>query len=868
METEHSRGENLRPCDENLPQVLGLYAPFRSFGREKTDMDMNQDPARSSRKRKRKISSISSYLEPATFVVHPEVGDDDGDHTKAPGLHVLDADLDGSASRSFDDSPHSLAIKSISREKVNKVYERRPRHKTRESRYEVNQVKEAKKRKKKDENMPKKDRKRKRKCKEKSGATLMHNFTAQNVAHNRLTLRSEPTLGLFSKGRASLPVKRRGLPDLAFSELTFLNPDREGLNNPTMSNASKLPHKDKAADSGANISRYFTSTKSKNHNERVPGLKPTVGLHESPGKRDHPRHGDRRPKSKARDPSLPLVELLENPFLGFGSSGTYATSPARQIGSTVNATPGAASTQSTDYVSWSASGAPSHHSPQRHHSDKTSKSPIHVERSRPSTTDVQINISEIQRINSDPRQETAKKNTCQECSRRILNSRDPILESDVGNRSTQILHQPISGPANRQSSPKNASKNSHGSSKESEPRPVPLDDKCDVGSIEKEEIEIPYLLVPDTPDGISPEQSPKLFDAELDSFLQKFKPIQAQSEHDLARQSPIHCAQSQAPNVINQEQATNLENATDNLSATAANHVNTGVDNSLSRRDSTNASGIPSTQALEARTGHTSRSSWQELHSPARQRSRGSVRKKCESGYTEVPSEHTIPSNPSDHFPRNAWSGYNNIYQQQTERRTCDLRNKQKLERLSIPADAEARVIPLAFHHPVNEIHNNLDGHVGPKNIESYSLIEDRERLAYHGDNYHVESAVSARDNIDELIDQSALTSGTELDAPWYPCERHHSNNVPSGGFLGPEDGWPSLPNHDLDTLASDNSDRYLYKDGPDERYRLKGCQRLDVRPRLRTQNGTCDLGDSRRMALIQQHDDELLGFWKPHKRN
>lgn len=188
MDIEPKSGEKCKSSDENLPRVLGLYAPFRSFGREKTDMDLNQDPSRSSRKRKRKHSSISSYLEPATFVVHPEVRDDGCGQTKAPGLHGLDADLGVSALRSSPDSADSLAIKSISKEKLNKFYERRPRHKTRESRYEVNQVKEAQKRKKKDENMPKKDRKRKRRCKEKSGATLMHNFTAQNIAHDRLTV--------------------------------------------------------------------------------------------------------------------------------------------------------------------------------------------------------------------------------------------------------------------------------------------------------------------------------------------------------------------------------------------------------------------------------------------------------------------------------------------------------------------------------------------------------------------------------------------------------------------------------------------------------------------------------------------------------
>lgn len=187
MEIELRHGEN-RPSDENLPQVLGLYAPFRSFGREKTDMDMNKDPVRSSRKRKRKHSSVSSYLEPATFVVRTEVGDIGCDKNKAPVSQGFNAKLDENTSQSSPSSPHTSPIKPIPPKKLNKDYERRPRNRTRENRYEMKQKEEVKKRKKKkDECAPKKERKRKRK--EKSGAALMHGFTAQNVAHDRLTVR-------------------------------------------------------------------------------------------------------------------------------------------------------------------------------------------------------------------------------------------------------------------------------------------------------------------------------------------------------------------------------------------------------------------------------------------------------------------------------------------------------------------------------------------------------------------------------------------------------------------------------------------------------------------------------------------------------
>lgn len=190
MKTERRHGEKSRPTDESLPQVLGLYEPFRSFGREKTDMDMDKDQTSYDRKRKRRHSSMSSYLEPATFVIHTDVGDQGCDQNNAPVSQELNAEL----------SPTS-AIKSIPQEKLNRDYGRRPRHKTREDRYELKQVKEAGKRKReKDEGAPKKNRKRRRI--EKSGASLMHDFTAQNVTHDRLTVRLLPTIDVRLKSCA------------------------------------------------------------------------------------------------------------------------------------------------------------------------------------------------------------------------------------------------------------------------------------------------------------------------------------------------------------------------------------------------------------------------------------------------------------------------------------------------------------------------------------------------------------------------------------------------------------------------------------------------------------------------------------------
>lgn len=150
-------------------------------------MDMNRDVAGSSRKRKRSHPSVSSDLEPASFAADTEMGDNGCDRRKAPVSPGLNAELDDSVSQFSPGTPDTSAIKRIPREKLSKDYERRSRHKTREDRYEVKEVKETKKQKrKKDVGAPKKERKRKGK---KSGAAVMHDFTAQNVAHDRLTVR-------------------------------------------------------------------------------------------------------------------------------------------------------------------------------------------------------------------------------------------------------------------------------------------------------------------------------------------------------------------------------------------------------------------------------------------------------------------------------------------------------------------------------------------------------------------------------------------------------------------------------------------------------------------------------------------------------
>lgn len=95
-------------------------------------------------------------------------------------------------------SSGSLASSSealIPPKKGSKSYVRRSRHRTKEDRYKPKQTKGSRKKlKPNDRDAPK--RKTKRGRNEKSGTALMHEFSAKNVANDRLTVRLAPR-GLY-----------------------------------------------------------------------------------------------------------------------------------------------------------------------------------------------------------------------------------------------------------------------------------------------------------------------------------------------------------------------------------------------------------------------------------------------------------------------------------------------------------------------------------------------------------------------------------------------------------------------------------------------------------------------------------------------
>ena len=137
------------------------------------------------------------------------------------------------------------------------------------------------------------------------------------------------------------------MPDLAFSELSFLNFRRKrSEDSPTIhkkgSDKRAQRKSKKATDTEAEISRYFT-----NSNAAAQGTR-----HASQSRQDH---------RQAKAPSYELpgvsVALPDKPFLGFGSCGAHSASPTRKLDSEalkeLERRLTKSQTRSTSYLTWS-----------------------------------------------------------------------------------------------------------------------------------------------------------------------------------------------------------------------------------------------------------------------------------------------------------------------------------------------------------------------------------------------------------------------------------------------------------------------------------------------------------------------------------
>ena len=190
--TDHGPEERQRHQPENhlkgqgLATRHGLYPVFQEMEREaiiKERLDVNPH-AKHSKKRKRSLSE-DSYLEPAimdeTNVL--EQRNNGVGHGTTPSTRYLRQGRAENSSDTTSSTSESSSQGIPSPEKPLKTYERRPRRRTKEDRYELKQEKARKTRVKR-----KITTKSKSKRKEKSGALNIQHFRAKNVASDRLTV--------------------------------------------------------------------------------------------------------------------------------------------------------------------------------------------------------------------------------------------------------------------------------------------------------------------------------------------------------------------------------------------------------------------------------------------------------------------------------------------------------------------------------------------------------------------------------------------------------------------------------------------------------------------------------------------------------
>jgi hypothetical protein len=176
-------------------------------------------------------------------------GNDDKEflQTSSPGS-AKDAGSEHQTSNNIRGQRHAI-------DDLSKKYERRPRHKTKTDKYEYkgNAV----------ENSPVRKtarRQHKRSRRKKTGDALNKEFKATNVEQERLTLRAITGPGIFGKGKASALLQTRGLPDLTFSEMTFMTkkrqPGRPQLDQKKPNNPAKKKERSKE------ISEFFAKPSS------------------------------------------------------------------------------------------------------------------------------------------------------------------------------------------------------------------------------------------------------------------------------------------------------------------------------------------------------------------------------------------------------------------------------------------------------------------------------------------------------------------------------------------------------------------------------------------------------------------------------
>ncbi|RDW67841.1 hypothetical protein BP6252_09237 [Coleophoma cylindrospora] len=273
-------------------------------------------------------------------------------------------------------SPSSVSSKSASSglkkaKQTHELFERRPRHKTRENLYEVKDKKQKSNQplmaRKKSKSQKKNDRK---KATRKANEELMQTFTSKSIDQERLSLRPCSGIGIFNNGRTSTASRLQGLPDLAFSEMDFLRNARHSrlVKDPQPAPTPRNKEKRAAEREREEISSFFRRDREplqETHGNALKSQTPKQRCKRASLRSISP--SGRQESEIERDPISNYVDLTQQPFLGFGKkcshSGNLSYSsrgaiPSHSHSENISSTDGRRLQRETTYISWSES----HHS--------------------------------------------------------------------------------------------------------------------------------------------------------------------------------------------------------------------------------------------------------------------------------------------------------------------------------------------------------------------------------------------------------------------------------------------------------------------------------------------------------------------------
>ncbi|TGO47443.1 hypothetical protein BCON_0277g00030 [Botryotinia convoluta] len=224
-------------------------------------------------------SSDSSLLEASRMPVVDKRTEIPQKSNTANRGHVKETTRSHKHQRNVSSTITSISSRSSVVQPKQETFEKGARHKTREDRYDT----KRKSNKAEAVDKPIRTRREKRgdrtKAARKASKDLMSNFASNKIGKVRLTVRPSNGPGIFQNGRASSPPRRRGLPDLAFSEMEFLQRSgkKSQVNDSIVVPKSRVKEKKKVARAQDEIAEFFKPSKTP-----VRDNSPTIDHHTTP----------------------------------------------------------------------------------------------------------------------------------------------------------------------------------------------------------------------------------------------------------------------------------------------------------------------------------------------------------------------------------------------------------------------------------------------------------------------------------------------------------------------------------------------------------------------------------------------------------